>query len=89
MPAINLKNILRCAGGRHRTVSEGRVGGERDLLRPSKGRMGGARPGAPSRARNHGEVCEVCKSPHTQVSLDLSALCEVCEVCEVLDKKIN
>ena len=49
----------------------------------------GARPGAPTKARTHGEVCEVFNRPHTQVSLDLSALCEVCEVCEVLDEKIN
>jgi hypothetical protein len=31
--------------------------------------------------------CEVSNKPHTQVSLELSPLCEVCEVCEVLDKK--
>ena len=51
--------------------------------------MGGARPGAPSRVRNPVRFCEVCKSPHTQVSLDLSALCEVCEVVRFLDKKIK
>ena len=89
-PVYHLENIPHCACGRHRIITEGKVGGERDLLRPGKGRMGGRA------AREHPvgreptvRFCEVFNKPHTQERVDLSALCEVCEVCEVLDKKIN
>ena len=30
LPVIILKNILHCAAGRHRTITEGKVGDERD-----------------------------------------------------------
>ena len=49
----------------------------------------GARPGHPVGHEPTVRFCEVFNKPHTQESVDLSALCEVCEVCEVLDKKIN
>ena len=89
-PVYHLEKIPYCAAGRHRIVTESKVEGERDLLRPGKGRMGGrAAPDHPVGCEPTVRFCEVFNKPHTQERVDLSALCEVCEVSEVLDKKVK
>ena len=61
MPAISVKNISHCAAGRHRTISEGKVGGEPELAPPSKGGRAGGRAVVTAAAQGccdqHGLYC--------------------------------